>query len=180
MRILLVVSVALIGLFADQSSLFATLVYRYEYAASLWENGQREPYLYPQGSENSAYIDFIEPSGQNINSLDGFSKSETLASVSVNYKCPMDVQHRMSKFNCALEFTEFNDLPACHRFAASVVMFASMLKNSQFTKAVTWNDAIILANESFNKDDALQVEFVSLIEKAKKIYAKTKKKKGVG
>ena len=32
MRILLVVSVALIGLFADQSSLFATLVYRYEYA----------------------------------------------------------------------------------------------------------------------------------------------------
>ena len=30
MRVFLVVSVALIGLFADQSSLFATLVYQYE------------------------------------------------------------------------------------------------------------------------------------------------------
>ena len=31
MRILLVVSVALIGLFADQSSLFATLLYQYDF-----------------------------------------------------------------------------------------------------------------------------------------------------
>ena len=122
----------------------------------------------------------IEPSSRNINSIDGFSKNETLASISVNYKCPMDAHHRVSKFNCALDFVEFNDLPACHRFAASVVMFASILKNSQYTKMIGWNDALILANESFNKDDALQVEFVSIIEKAKKIYMKTKKKKGVG
>jgi len=122
----------------------------------------------------------IEPSSQNINSIEGYSRDETLASISVNYKCPKDTHHRVSKFNCALQYVEFNDLPACHRFAASVVMFASILKNSQYTRMIGWNDALILANESFNKDDALQVEFVSIIEKAKKIYMKTKKKKGVG
>jgi hypothetical protein len=56
MRILLVLSVALIGLLADQSSLFATLVYRYE----LNHPGEG---IIPQGNTNSGYIDMRYESG---------------------------------------------------------------------------------------------------------------------
>jgi Ca-activated chloride channel homolog len=41
-------------------------------------------------------------------------------------------------------------------------------------------DAIVLANESYNPDDAVQKEFLTIIGKARKIYAKVKKKKKDG
>ena len=58
MRAFLVVSVALIGLFSSQCSLFATLVYRYEVA---YQNEIR-----PQGTGNSGYIDFLTPYGEGL------------------------------------------------------------------------------------------------------------------
>jgi hypothetical protein len=56
MRVFLVVSVALIGLFAGQCSLHATLVYRYEW--TYYQNAA------PTAQENphSGYIDFLDPS----------------------------------------------------------------------------------------------------------------------
>jgi len=68
-------------------------------------------------------------------------------------------------------------LPACHRFAASVAEFALLLKGSPYVKAVSWTDAILLANESYNSSDAVQKEFIALAEKAKKIYGKNKKRR---
>ena len=55
---------AVIVLFAAQNSLFATLVYRYEFAYY----ADAEPR--PQGSEGSGYIDFLTPTGNNVPVLD--------------------------------------------------------------------------------------------------------------
>ena len=105
---------------------------------------------------------------------------ESLANTTINYKCPKDSTKKNSMFNVPFVFTEFNELPACHRFAASVVEFASLLKSSKYTKGLSWTDAILLANDSHNPGDAVQTEFLTIIEKAKKIYAKAKKKKKDG
>ena len=117
----------------------------------------------------------ITPTYANIAAADNPGK-EPLAKAVVNYRCPKDSTKKTSVFNVPFGFTEFADMPACHRFAAAVVEFALLLKNSQYAKAVSWTDAIILANESYNTNDAMEKEFITIVEKAKKIYGKNRKR----
>lgn len=105
----------------------------------------------------------------------GFAKK--LADINIRYRVPNDTTLRNASYACEYSFTEFKELPACHRFATSVVMFGGLLKTSKYFKNVSWNDAIILANQSYNAKDAVQKEMIDLIEKAKKIYSKEKKRK---
>jgi len=118
----------------------------------------------------------ITPTYANIAAADNPGR-EPLARAVINYRYPKDSTKKVSLFNVPFEFTEFNDLPACHRFAASVAEFALLLKGSPYVKAVSWTDAILLANESYNSSDAVQKEFIALAEKAKKIYGKNKKRR---
>jgi Ca-activated chloride channel homolog len=120
----------------------------------------------------------VVPSTYNNASDHAFGRNEQLAQVTINYKSPSKADKRKSYFNAPFVFTEFNELPSCHRFAASVAEFASLLKLSKYARSITWNDVIILANQAVNPDDPLQKEFVTLVEKAKKIYSRKKKKKG--
>ena len=119
----------------------------------------------------------IEPTTRNEESLHQPDEGNLLASIAINYKYPNQAKQRRSIFNCPFQYTEFAEMPACHRFATSVVMFGFLLKHSHFAKGLGWNDALLMANESFNPNDALQKEFLVLIEKAKKIYAKERKRK---
>lgn len=105
----------------------------------------------------------------------GFTKK--LADINIRYRVPNDTTLRNASYACDYSFTEFKELPACHRFATSVVMFGGLLKTSRYFKNVSWNDAIILASQSYNSKDAVQKEMIDLLEKAKKIYAKEKKRK---
>jgi Ca-activated chloride channel family protein len=105
----------------------------------------------------------------------GFAKK--LADINIRYRVPNDTTLRNASYACDYSFTEFKELPACHRFATSVVMFGGLLKTSKYFKNVSWNDAIILASQSYNSKDAVQKEMVDLLEKAKRIYAKEKKRK---
>jgi Ca-activated chloride channel family protein len=102
--------------------------------------------------------------------------NKNIAEVSVNYKLPGDSIKRWSAFEVNYNYTPFAELPQSYRFATAVAMFGSLLKESAYAKEVSWNDAVIAANESYDKSDPAQTEFVAIVEKAKKIYAKRKKK----
>jgi Ca-activated chloride channel family protein len=117
----------------------------------------------------------ITPTYANISSIDNFSKA-SFAKAMVNYRCPTDSTKKVSNFDIPFLFTEFSELPAGHRFAASVVAFALVLKNSAYARNISWNDAMILASESYNVNDPVQKEFLAIIEKAKKLYGKKRKK----
>jgi Ca-activated chloride channel homolog len=119
----------------------------------------------------------ITPTSLNKATDHFFAGKEALAQIAINYKYPDNNQKKQSCFTAPFVYTEFNDLPACHRFAASVAGFASLLKTSKYTQALSWNDIIIMANQAVTADDVLQKEFVTIVEKAKKIYAKKKKRK---
>jgi Ca-activated chloride channel family protein len=58
-----------------------------------------------------------------------------------------------------------------------VAMFGTLLKESPYAKQITWNETILSANDSYDKLDPVQKEFISIIEKAKKIYSKGKRKR---
>ena len=118
----------------------------------------------------------ITPTNTNLAGLDNFNRA-SFAKAVVNYRSPTDSTKKVSRFNIPFFFTEFNELPACHRFAASVIEFALLLKGSAYAKSISWNDAMILANESYNANDAVQKEFLTIIEKAKKLYGKKKRKR---
>lgn len=105
-----------------------------------------------------------------------FEHKDGLAKVTVHYRNPSDSTHLISYYNCPDNITEFKDLPSCHQFASSIAMFASLLKESRYSKRYSWNDAIILAHQTHNPKDPLQTEFVGMIEKAKRIYLKNRKK----
>ncbi len=102
-----------------------------------------------------------------------------LANLTLNYKDPKDSSRRTATYTCPLTFTEFNSIDKNYQFASSVIMFASLLKKSKYFKNTSWNDTITLANECYNPNDPLQKEFIDLVEKAKKIYSKEKRRKKV-
>ena len=106
-----------------------------------------------------------------------FYNEKGLANVTVNYKLPNDSIHRNTRYRCPYIITDFKDLPSCYRFASSVAMFAGLLKDSKYVKNTSWVDVVRLASDSCRHDDIMQQEFVGMIEKARKIYAKSRKRR---
>jgi Ca-activated chloride channel family protein len=42
---------------------------------------------------------------------------------------------------------------------------------------INWNDVLQVARDSMNPNDEVQQQFITMVNKAKKIYGKSKKKK---
>lgn len=110
-------------------------------------------------------------------SYDWGHAKDGLAKATLNYKIPGDSIVRTTGYTVPVSYTEFPELPGCYRFATAVSMFAGMLKSSPYMRMVNWNDAIMIADEAHNPQDAIQKEFITMIAKAKKIYGNRKKKK---
>ncbi len=112
------------------------------------------------------------------NYMDNFSLGKKgFANVNLHYKLPNDSMERLSYYDCPFSLTPFSDLPSSYRFATSTVMFGELLKKSKFMTEVNWDDISEMASQSLDPNDIGEKEFVQLVEKAKKIYAKDKKKK---
>jgi len=95
----------------------------------------------------------------------------------LHYKLPNDSLSRASYYDCKFKLTPFNELPASFRLASSIVIFGELLKKSKFMQQVNWDDDMQLAMECVDQNDIIQKEFLTLIDKAKRIYAKEKKRK---
>lgn len=117
----------------------------------------------------------IKPTVINTNHMADSVASERLSTVILDYKKPRDSTQLKLSYDCPLLYTKFEKLDSCYRFASAVVMFGSILRESKFVKAVGWNDISILAASSYDSKDVVQREFLTLVEKAKKIYGKRKK-----
>ncbi|MBL0357129.1 MAG: DUF3520 domain-containing protein [Chitinophagaceae bacterium] len=62
---------------------------------------------------------------------------------------------------------------------AAIAMFGMKLRQSKYLPAKTadWDKIESIAINSYNPNNYLQKEFVSLVDSAKKLYVKSKKKK---
>jgi Ca-activated chloride channel family protein len=101
------------------------------------------------------------------------------ADVRLQYKLPNDSTDRQSRYSSKMDLVSFDKAEKCYRFSAAVVMFGSMLRYSAFVKNMTWNDVVARASSSIDEQDLLQKEFVGIVQQAKTLYSKIKKKKGV-
>jgi Ca-activated chloride channel family protein len=75
-----------------------------------------------------------------------------------------------------LFYTPFEQLSKSQKFASAVVWFGSLLRNSRYVKPNSWNDLLTLAKPVVEPTNYSQVEFLSLVEQAKKLYGKKRKK----
>ena len=64
----------------------------------------------------------------------------------------------------------------CIQFATSVVMFGEFLRKSAYAKGYTLEDISLLAHNAVDRNDYSQIEFLAMLEQAKKVYNINKKK----
>ena len=103
--------------------------------------------------------------------------TDRLARVVLNYKLPHDSVDRITGYTCPNHLIAFRDLQPCYRFASSIALFGGLLKKSPFMKQGDWKEVIEIAQESRDPDDGMQQEFIGLIEKAQRIYKRSKRPK---
>ncbi len=105
------------------------------------------------------------------------SHSTPFAKLWMHYQLPEENISRQEEIALPYNFEPFSDLPNYYRFSASVALFGGLLKKSLYTGKSTWDDLSLIAKTSYDPNDVSQTEYIGLIEKAKKIYHKEKKKK---
>ncbi|MDB5206313.1 MAG: hypothetical protein JWR72_1388 [Flavisolibacter sp.] len=86
-----------------------------------------------------------------------------------NTACEMNEQPQ-------LFFTPFNQLSNPHKFASAVIMFGSLLRSSKFVKSISWSDVVDIAKPAADMKNFSQKEFLDLVDLAKKLYGKKRKK----
>jgi Ca-activated chloride channel family protein len=99
------------------------------------------------------------------------------AKMRMHYQLPGENKEIVEEFNIPYVFKPFNDIANYYRFSASVALFGGLLKKSPYTEKTTWDELSEMAKTSYDPNDVSQSEYVLLIEKAKKVYHKDKKKK---
>lgn len=119
----------------------------------------------------------IVPTDANKFAIRDNNMSGNLADIHLQYDLPNDKKENDYTSPVIFDYTPFNEMDKCYRFSAAVAMFGSILRSSPFLKNTSWNDLLLLAENSSSPDNLLQKEFVALVQQAKSIYTKTKKKK---
>ncbi len=109
--------------------------------------------------------------------MDSSSMGRTLANVKLHYRTPGDTVNKMLAYPVAPVYRNFAELAPAYRFASSVALFSSLLKNSKYTEKAGWQEAWNIANGSYDPANVSQKEYLVMVDKAKKIYQKERKKK---
>jgi Ca-activated chloride channel family protein len=134
------------------------------------------------GSGHSLMAIFeIVPSNRNINFKDEELKNKSIASVNLHYRLPGKKESKYFNYKCPFQFQEFEEEDPYIRFATSVAMFGSLLRDCKYIKKSGWDELLVLTKNSIDETDPLEKEFYDLVTRAKKIYTAgvgKKKKKG--
>ena len=105
------------------------------------------------------------------------SHTSPFAKLRMHYQLPGNNSDRLEEFNVPYNFEPFENIPNYYRFAASVALFGDLLKKSTYTQKISWDELALLAKSSYDPRDVSQAEYILLIDKAKKIYHREKKRK---
>jgi Ca-activated chloride channel homolog len=104
-------------------------------------------------------------------------RKEPFAKLRMHYQVPGENINRLEEFDVPYDFKPFSDIPNYYRFSASVALFGGLLKKSTYTQKTSWDELELVAKASYDPNDVSQSEFIVLIDKAKKIYHRERKKK---
>lgn len=119
----------------------------------------------------------IEPTEKNTGLIADKIKGNKLATLHLQYRLPGQEGERRQVFIAENDFKELAMADSSVRVATGIVMFGELLRQSEFAKSYTWTDVGLVCKDAIDPHDYSQAEFLTLLEKARKIYAATTKKK---
>jgi Ca-activated chloride channel family protein len=108
---------------------------------------------------------------------DSFLYHRPLAAISIQYRMPITDSACKQNFQVLYEPQKISEADSGYRFAAAIAMFGAVLRQSKFLNDKKPDDVLNFALTAADPNNARQAEFLSLIEKAFKIYRPVKKKK---
>ncbi|MBN8672797.1 MAG: von Willebrand factor type A domain-containing protein [Chitinophagales bacterium] len=120
----------------------------------------------------------IVPTDTNKGAVKDNFTTGKFADIDLQYRPSRDTMHCHKVYSSKFEYTPFHETDKSYQFYTSVVMFGSLLRASQYAKDIEWHEIIDIATQSSSPDDLLQKEFINLVQQAKTLYSKVKKKKG--
>ncbi len=125
------------------------------------------------GTSNTAIFEIVPVGGDTLSHPD-----QSIAALTLHYKLPRDTTVQLLKLNCTNNYTSFNSVSKNLRFATAVCMFGLKLRESAyFPSSIDWKDINVIASQAAMKDDYLQNEFITLLDKTEIIYYEKKKRK---
>ncbi|HWB24530.1 MAG TPA: von Willebrand factor type A domain-containing protein [Chitinophagaceae bacterium] len=119
----------------------------------------------------------IVPTQKNIDAVSNEDKGDEIADIKLQYRLPQQSDEKHQEFKVFNDYGEIEAADSCIRFAAGVVMFGELLKQSDFAKNYDWSDVAEFSKKAANMQDFSQAEFLDLVEKARKIYDTGKRKR---
>ena len=102
--------------------------------------------------------------------------SAEFASLSLQYHLPNAEKILTQRFTMGFEPQDFISTAAPIRFATAVAMFGSLLKQSRYAK-FSYEDVLTISTAAADSNSKQQQEFITLVQKADKVYNFSKKKR---
>jgi len=96
--------------------------------------------------------------------------ADTLARIRVNYSLPGQAAVRTISYDCMHEVIPFDRVDADWRRAICLALFGMKLQQSGYVTQVGWEDIEKMAKRLFTGSNYLDDEYISLIDRAKRIY----------
>jgi Ca-activated chloride channel homolog len=98
--------------------------------------------------------------------------ADTLARIRINYCLPGQAAVRTMRFDCMNEMIPFDRAEMDWRRAICLALFGMKLQRSEYVGQIGWPDIEKMAKKFFNGSNYLDDEYMSLIDRAKRIYDK--------
>jgi Ca-activated chloride channel homolog len=106
-------------------------------------------------------------------------QATSLAGVEVHYSLPGQQAVDSIKFNCPAQVINYAVVDSNFKKAAGIALFGMKLRESVYIVNMKWKKVESFAKKNFNTRNPADAEFISLVEIARKIYDKGKRKKGL-
>jgi Ca-activated chloride channel family protein len=130
------------------------------------------------GSGHSMTVAFeIKPTEFNKDAVQRNFLPGNIAEIKLQYRLPRDTTQRQFPASIPLLFQDFNSIERNFRFATTVIMLGSLLRSSAASKAIDWNDLVLLTSQITDENNPQEKEFASLVKQAKILYSKQRKRK---
>jgi len=104
--------------------------------------------------------------------------SDSLASIRLDYRLPRDTSWFYQEETIRPSWESLSSIDTTYRFAAALVWFGSLLRQSGYVPEKTWEGLLRYLPGSIARSDPYQVEFDQLVRTADEIYHPKKRRKG--
>jgi Ca-activated chloride channel family protein len=98
--------------------------------------------------------------------------ADTLARIRVSYSLPGQAAMRTMRFDCLNDVIPFDRAEMDWRKSICLALFGMKLQRSEYAGEIGWADIEKMAKKLFIGSNYLDDEYLSLIDRAKRIYDK--------